>query len=70
MVRLPSRRTFKQAKKVYELHAAATRRAWYDVKEEQSHRTDAGNWLLGLNRLGFVARVSTDGTVTLLYAAD
>lgn len=65
MVRLPNKRTFEQAREVYELHAKATTREVIPTHHAHSRCTDSGTWILA-DGIETVARVSADGAVTIV----
>lgn len=65
MVRLPTNRTFAQARKEYELHAKTMKREVVLTHVLFSNRTKGGTWILR-DSLETVARVSSDGTVTIV----
>ena len=65
MTRLPNKRTFEQAKKMYELAAKSRKREVCLVHSLFSHKTRGGTWILR-DSLETIARVSADGTVTIV----
>jgi hypothetical protein len=65
MVLLPQKRTFEQARKVYELAAKSRKRDVVLVHVLFSYKTKGGTWILR-DSLETIARVSRDGIVTIV----